>query len=264
MPRNRMTTARRVLSRLPTGAADRRLAQMVYQRQRRPFVTESTLAGGATVRLDTADWPQAQAYLLGRYDVASVRFIVDHLPADGVFLDGGGHVGLISTQVAAARPGAQVHAFEPHPRIAPLYRRNASASANGSIRLTQAGLSDRPGELRFDVDVFAVDEHGTETVPMTTIDQYLADNEIERVDVLKLDIEGHELAALRGASSALESGAIRAVIVEAMDAHADTAAPEQLLLANGFERVELPDPRPWVLRSLRPWRPENTGFVRRA
>jgi FkbM family methyltransferase len=39
----------------------------------------------------------------------------------------------------------------------------------------------------------------TEKVPVTTIDTYCSSNKISRITLLKLDVEGHELACLRGA-----------------------------------------------------------------
>ena len=53
-----------------------------------------------------------------------------------------------------------------------------------------------------------------ETVPVVTLDDALHDYGIERVDLLKLDLEGAELAALRGAARSLKSGVIRVVAFE--------------------------------------------------
>jgi FkbM family methyltransferase len=52
------------------------------------------------------------------------------------------------------------------------------------------------------------------TVPCQTLDNIIAIRGIERVDVLKLDIEGGELDALRGAAKAFDAGKIRAVLFE--------------------------------------------------
>lgn len=47
-----------------------------------------------------------------------------------------------------------------------------------------------------------------ETVDLCTIDQFCNDRGIERIHFLKIDIEGHELAALEGACGMLENGRI--------------------------------------------------------
>ena len=51
-------------------------------------------------------------------------------------------------------------------------------------------------------------------VTATTIDSVVEKHSIETVDYLKMDIEGHELAALRGASRSLERGVVRNLTFE--------------------------------------------------
>jgi len=59
-------------------------------------------------------------------------------------------------------------------------------------------------------------------VPMTTIDAILDERGIELVDLAKMDLEGHELFALRGASKSLKSHRIRAVTFEIGTANVDS------------------------------------------
>jgi hypothetical protein len=51
-------------------------------------------------------------------------------------------------------------------------------------------------------------------VTSTTVDGFMEERGLDRIDFLKLDIEGHELQALRGAQGALEKGTIRALSFE--------------------------------------------------
>ena len=59
------------------------------------------------------------------------------------------------------------------------------------------------------------------TVPVTTLDDFCAEQGISRIDFLKLDLEGHEVAALDGAKSLLRSGAIEAIQFEFGGANID-------------------------------------------
>ena len=78
----------------------------------------------------------------------------------------------------------------------PLFRpSNPNGSGCQSLyqrRLEHFGETMRPGE----------------TVALETLDRFCERERIDRIDFLKLDIEGHELAALRGASSLLRAGKI--------------------------------------------------------
>jgi FkbM family methyltransferase len=262
-PRPPPTSARlasALLSRLPRGAGDRRAAVALYQRRPRAWsCTTQVLVGGARMELELSDWPQAQAFLLRSYDPETVRFVTSHLPPAGVFLDGGAHVGLVSMQVAMQRPDVSVVAFEPHPGRVLALRRNAER--NGArVTVVHAGLSDRAGELPFDLSRHAVLAGAGATIPVVTIDAYLAAHGLPRADVLKLDVEGHELAALRGATAALRDGRVGAVTIEAM---LDGGPAMRLLEELGFARVALPDLRPGWIARRRPYEAhENAGYVR--
>ncbi len=49
---------------------------------------------------------------------------------------------------------------------------------------------------------------GCETVKVTTVDNYCCGNAISHIDFLKVDVEGHELAVMRGAAEMLKKQAI--------------------------------------------------------
>ena len=62
----------------------------------------------------------------------------------------------------------------------------------------------------------------SETITLTSLDAFAAEAGLTRIDFLKLDIEGHELAALAGATRLLASGAIRALSFEFGGSNIDT------------------------------------------
>jgi FkbM family methyltransferase len=242
-----------LLSRVPRGAGDIRVAEMIYARVLRERTVVGQV-GRARLELDLADWPQAQAYLLRRYDPATVRFVLDHLPPNGVFVDVGAHVGLIST------PDVAVHAFEPHPVKGEALRRNLALNSVPAT-VNALALSDRKGDVAFDADSHSIYKAGADAIKVRTerLDDYFDDRGIETVDVLKLDVEGHEEAVLHGAERTLASGRIRAVTLEALDVHGDTAHAAALL-EKYMRRVPTPDPRARMVR----WRkidPENASYV---
>ena len=54
----------------------------------------------------------------------------------------------------------------------------------------------------------------TETVRLSTLDEYCAEQGIEQIDLLKLDVEGHELAVLRGGQKMIQEGRIKRIQFE--------------------------------------------------
>ncbi|MGH2906341.1 MAG: FkbM family methyltransferase [Solirubrobacterales bacterium] len=255
-----LRAAQAIMPAIPRGCGDRRAAQSVYRRMLGDGRGGAALAtvGTASLELSLDDWPQAQAYLLRRYDPSTVEFICRHLPADGVFVDGGAHVGLISMQVAANVPGVSIHAFEPHPEKFPSLQRNA---ARNGARMTanNFGLSDSATALAYDADRHTIDAGADSSIEVVALDSYAAHQALTRIDVLKLDIEGHELAALHGAGKLLAERRIGAVTMESL--HGDTNEPMRLLESLGYRRVTMPDTRPRWLASRRPMPVENVGYV---
>lgn len=57
-------------------------------------------------------------------------------------------------------------------------------------------------------------ETASQPVIVTTLDAVVAEQELTRIDYLKIDVEGHELAVLQGAQTCLRSGTVRALAFE--------------------------------------------------
>lgn len=149
------------------------------------------------------------------------RILPRLLPPEPTVLDVGAHIGDYSELVLGRFPRARLHAFEPHPDS---YRR-LSALARGRFTAHNLGLSDAPGELPLhDYSGEAGTSHASfhgqvfervhrreaahRLVNVTTLDSFARSNGIERVDLLKIDTEGHECRVLRGARDLIGAGAI--------------------------------------------------------
>jgi FkbM family methyltransferase len=114
---------------------------------------------------------------------------------------------------AIAGHGGVCHAFEPDREQAAQLSRNAEDNHLTNLCVEACALwSDDSPRLRLDgEDAYGSSSpaaaDGGDTVPATTLDAYLDRAGAERVDLIVLDIEGAELAALRGARRRLEEPA---------------------------------------------------------
>ena len=126
-------------------------------------------------------------------------------PGD-VVLDVGSHLGTF-TRRALQLGAAQVVAFEIGPgSIACFSKTFEEEIAAGKVRLVQAAAWEEAGTLELrgsgmggTVMPFASGEHTSLSVPATTIDLQVRELGLERVDFIKMDIEGSERHALKGA-----------------------------------------------------------------
>ncbi len=153
---------------------------------------------------------------------AAVRRI--HRPQPVIF-DIGANVGNWSGTLLKAIPSARVYMFEPSIDCrAEIQRRNLSGvmifpcalgEAPGQAAYYTSGPTDGSASLYVRGDTpFQHLTYRPTTVQVSTIDQILATENIDFVDFMKMDIEGHELFALRGARQSLSSKKIGALSFE--------------------------------------------------
>jgi FkbM family methyltransferase len=136
------------------------------------------------------------------------------LPDPAVVFDVGANVGDWSAMACgqAQRPKhLTIHAFEPTSRTYAHLMRRFASDQEDNVRLHRAALSDRAGSATLFLtgnlggtntfhrdDICGPGLHGSEEVPTWRGDDFCRDNRIERVDFLKVDTEGHEVAVLAG------------------------------------------------------------------
>jgi FkbM family methyltransferase len=153
--------------------------------------------------------------------------IFDSLLAPGMtVLDAGANIGQYTLIAAhAVGPKGHVHAFEPTPRVAAQLRANIALNRFENVTVNEVALSDATGEAL----LYCTDpgSPGTNTimspqedvcssikVPAQRLDDYLRERRLKGVDVMKLDIEGAELLALRGAQELLLGPSAPVIVLE--------------------------------------------------
>ena len=103
---------------------------------------------------------------------------------------------------------ARVLSIEPIKPVFSLLEKNLS-SLFSDIEFLEVALSDFEGSISMHFDPHntlstEVIEDGLSNVMATTLDNLIVENGIDSIDILKLDVEKHELEVLCGASKALE------------------------------------------------------------
>jgi FkbM family methyltransferase len=167
------------------------------------------------------------------------------LKGGGVFLDVGANFGLLSCGLAG-RHGAKVefHLFEPNRSLIEWINRSLARYPGIAYKVNCAAVSDQNGFVSFAVDAGQtgashIVRGGGEQTRSVTIDSYLDREKIPFVALMKMDIEGYELTAVRGAAESLKSRRIRVVYFEYFEKLLIRVAPPQALLdefdALGYE-----------------------------
>lgn len=155
-----------------------------------------------TIWVDAEDTMVAPSIMAAKsYETHVTAVLERELNPDSVFVDIGANMGWFT--LLAASLARQVIAIEPNPNNVQLIYRSLMANGFDHVRVLEYAATDRPSLLRLNFlrsngSVSAVESTGgTSTIVQgRPLDDLLKD--VARVDVVKMDIEGHEPVALRG------------------------------------------------------------------
>lgn len=145
---------------------------------------------------------------LGSYEIDKRKLIETLVQPGEVFYDLGAHAGYYTMLAAElVGPSGLVAAFEPVPENARNVRRHLQLNGYENVRLEEAAVSDHSGTASFAPNVSSsmgkLSESGDLTVRTIAIDGLVAEGRLPPPDLLKIDIEGGEHAALLGMSTTL-------------------------------------------------------------
>jgi FkbM family methyltransferase len=189
------------------------LARLTWDRLRhetqeltfRPYTIKKEICGESFDFLiaDTC----AKAWYDRTHEWPELRWVKQNaLTADDFVVDCGAHHGLTTLLFSRVVRNGRVIAFEAHPRNAEITRRNIVLNGCGNCDVMSAALGDRVGDVR-------ISDHSNAallkdsalkgmSIPMTTLD---AQFQTHLPTFMKIDVEGYELAVLRGARRILQA-----------------------------------------------------------
>jgi FkbM family methyltransferase len=171
---------------------------------------------------------------------------------DTVF-DIGANIGVMTLQFSdLAGPGGRVHAFEPNPENMKLLHAATSRKRTMNVVLNEIALGREPDVLTLRSPqgnagagslIRGADWSDTSTYQVNVIrlDDYIVTKKIEKVDVIKIDVEGAEADVFEGAGNLLRNNPPRAIIFEDNDREENAISPAMSkLLEFGYGFIALP------------------------
>lgn len=206
-------------------------------------------AWGLNVLVEPSDRIGEAVLKTGSYDTAAVEVMFRLIEPGETNLDIGANFGLMTGVMAiAAGPDGTVHAFEPHPDLRTRLN-NHLAEWNESTKMAKVFVHPtavssskgtsvlyEPSEFDANKGTASLEQEGNSNGKGIHVETVRLDEALPaelRVGVLKIDIEGHEKAALEGAAAFLKSGQIRDIIYE--DHEQYPSGVSELLELHGYE-----------------------------
>ena len=144
-----------------------------------------------------------------------------------ISVDVGSYIGVISLAMSHFRPtNHSIHSFEADELNYVKLKKNICHSKSSSISIHKTavanyvGLSDftryeEPGNNHLGLEINSSDiATGVYKVPVTTLDLFTTQIGVDKIDVLKIDVEGFDFEVLNGARQLLKKKQIKVIVVE--------------------------------------------------
>lgn len=223
---------------------------------------------------------ESELFLQRRFEPATTELVGKLLRPGMVVFDVGANLGRFALQAArAVGPSGQVHAFEPTATILARLRHNAALNDLPNVVAIEAAVTDQAGtvtlhesERMTELNSLYGSASGfdddrpwnTVEVPALALDDYLRQQALPAVDLVKIDVEGAELAVLRGARELLRGPAPPLLLLEFFPAAMARAGYREAdlrseLAASGYDcrLVEVLEPAAWNTRNVLAVKPEH-------
>ena len=165
--------------------------------------------------LDIEDWIQENLFFLGEYEAPELNLLQRFLKKGDVFIDIGANIGLYTLYASKiVGKDGNVFSFEPFTESFNLLKHNVSLNHHTNIVLEKLAISKTQEEVIIHYNVkeankgmassYIKDFTYSETVNATSLDLYLKNHSVNKVDFIKIDIEGGEYPALLGMQETLK------------------------------------------------------------
>jgi FkbM family methyltransferase len=210
---------------------------------------------------NTSNLIDQRVLCLGAWEKHMLRFLEGtslNLNDPGlVFVDVGANTGLHT--LFMAKYARQVHAFDPYPPVVELLRRNVASNHLVNVVVHEVGLGDKAaripffeprednnGEGSFVLDPRTANKRGHLELQIVAGDEYFAEHGMERLDLVKIDVEGYEKPVLHGLRRAIGSQRPIVVMELSIDAERDH-------LFKSFDELAAAFPENYRLLAFRSW-----------
>ncbi|HEY5773246.1 MAG TPA: FkbM family methyltransferase [Chitinophagaceae bacterium] len=200
-------------------------------------------------------------FVNGVYEKETFSFLNSLIPTNGVFLDLGANIGSISLPLIKNRPDIRCFCVEAAPWIFEYLQKNINTNiVSDKITLINKALLDRNGET---LPFYSPKEQfgkgslspvfTQEAIPVIsiTVDELVKEYHLPNVDMIKIDIEGYEYFAFKGASELLMHEKAPEILFEFVDWAEENAGltkgqAQQVLLDHGYQLFQLTINGKWI------------------
>ena len=152
------------------------------------------------------------------HDRAEIEFILNNLKPSSILFDIGANVGLFSIVAGLKEKTCKIYAFEPSSQNFEILKENTKLNNLKNVFPDRVAIANFVGETMLKLNSSFKDVLNTigqprypdckivgkEKVPVTTLDEFIKRNNIPKVNIMKVDVEGAEFLVFQGAKTLLK------------------------------------------------------------
>ena len=146
-----------------------------------------------------------------------------------IFFDVGANIGDYAKELQQEFPNATIYAFEPNANTFETTQKNLSSLDIYCVNLGMGNQSEKKNIYSYDsdkssqhatiykdlmLDFYKVESIAEIEMELTTIDNFCQQQQIDFIDFLKIDVEGHEIEVLKGAKNKIDEKKIKIIQFE--------------------------------------------------
>lgn len=171
----------------------------------------------------------------GMFEPAEVAFVQENLKLGDIFFDVGANAGIF-TVIAAKKigPNGHVYAFEPGESELKLLKHNIAANNLTNVTVVESAVSNKSGTAQFAVcydgamNSLAKTDHpgqkikAWQTIETISLDEFVEKMNINKVNLIKIDVEGAEQLVIEGGAATFASQEQLMILLEAANLNASS------------------------------------------
>ena len=196
--------------------------------------------------IDSIGW---ELFINGIYEKNTIQFISKRVKPNAIIIDIGSNIGAISIPVSKLRKDVFIYSIEASKFMFDLFSKNIELNRINNIKPLHVAIADQSTKdvffyspkQQFGKGSFSpVFTKEAEKVKAISIDQLLIEEQIQTVDLIKIDIEGFEYLAFKGGVKLFNAENAPDIIFEFVDWAEEQAQicavgeAQQLLLSYGY------------------------------
>jgi FkbM family methyltransferase len=197
--------------------------------------------------LNLNDPEPRNVFLKSSFDPDFFSIAKSLIPPCGVFFDLGANHGLCTFGLLPDLSSVKFHLFEANESLVQMIKKSTTLHKESTFFVNHACISDVNGYSKFYLETkqtgqshVATNQEGGVSIKNLVLDSYCRATQLDHIDFAKIDLEGHELSALKGWKACLRDHIVKSIYIEIMPENQNryglqTNAPLKFLESSGYE-----------------------------